>query len=304
MEFTLTTLGVASASPTSNRYPSAHVLNIRGRLFLIDCGEGCQMLLKRYHFSILKFDCIFLSHLHGDHIFGLAGLLSTMYMMGRTADLNIFAPKEFAGMLDYYLKNFGVDFKYHIKHHILDFSEPTKIFETRSTEIFSFPLNHVVPTYGFLFKEKEPRYNIRKEKIEQAGLTISEMGRLKSGSDVIRGDGTVLTVSEFAYKPYVPRSFAYCSDTAPFAALPQYIRGVNLLYHEATFAADMEEMAKATTHSTTTQAARTALSAGAGKLVIGHFSSRYPDPEILLREVQALFPQSRLAAEGESYEVI
>lgn len=303
MEFSLTTLGVGSASPTSNRYPSAHVLNVRGRLFLIDCGEGCQMLLKRHHFSILKFECIFLSHLHGDHIFGLFGLLATMSMMGRTANLDIFAPKEFTEMLDFYLSKFGGEFKYTITHHILDFTEPQKIFETPSLDVFAFPLNHVTTTFGFLFKEKEPELNVYKEQIEKLHLSVAEIGKLKSGFDISREDGTLLSVSENTYKPFLPRSFAYCSDTAPFEQLTDWIKGVNLLYHEATFASDMAEMAQSTTHSTTIQAAENASKAEVGKLVIGHFSSRYNDPAPLLEEVRAIFPHAFLAKEGETFHI-
>lgn len=303
MEFSLTTLGVGSASPTSNRYPSAHVLNIRGRLFLIDCGEGCQMLLKRYHFSLLRFDCIFISHLHGDHIFGLPGLLSTMSMMGRTADLNVFAPEGFEQLLKFYLEQFGEGFKYRIVYHLLSGSEPVKIFETRASEVLSFPLYHAIPTFGFIFREKEPQLNVYKELIEPHNLTVAEIGKLKSGRDVVREDGTVLPVSKFAYKPFTPRMFAYCSDTAPYEKQAQWIKGADMIYHEATFAADMEDMAKDTFHSTTTQTASLAKDAGISKLVIGHFSSRYPNPEVLLAEVKAIFPKSYLAKEGEKFNV-
>lgn len=309
MEFNLTTLGTASALPTNSRYPSAHVLNIRGRLFLIDCGEGAQMLLYRNGFSILKLDNIFISHMHGDHCFGLLGLLSSMGMKGRTAKLTIHAPAEFGDMLRFFIRNFEGDaIKYEIVHNVLDSSlkqgETQKIFESRNIEAFAFPLNHRVPTFGFLFREKYPPLNVKKEMIGEYNLSLKEIATLKRGEDVLRGDnGVILAAKDFTYTPFEPRSFAYCSDTAPFKELANVVKGVDLLYHEATFAYDLKEMAKSTFHSTATDAAVVAREAGVKQLVLGHFSSRYSSVDHLKDEASSIFPNTVLASRGERFDV-
>ena len=298
MNFTLNILGTASALPTVNRYPSAQVLDVRGRLFLIDCGEGVQMQIRRQHLFILKLDTVFISHLHGDHTFGLFGLLSTMSMLGRTAPLHIYAPEAFGKILSDFMASFGEGFKFDPVHHTVAADAPVKIFETRSLEVLAFPLRHRIETYGYLFREKTPMKNVRKEAIDRFGLTLSEIGSLKRGEDVVREDGTVICNSEAAYQPYEPRSFAYCSDTASFPELSGWIKGVDLLYHETTFPQEYEALAKATFHSTTVQAAACARDAGVGKLVAGHYSSRFPDVSFYLDEIRSIFPETVLGREG------
>lgn len=264
MNFTLTTLGVSSASPMSDRYPSAHVLDVHGRLFLLDCGEGTQILMSKHRISHFKISDICISHLHGDHVFGLFGLLSTMSMKGRTAPVNIYAPLEMAAILDFYKKQFGEDILFEIRHIRTDYPDKTLIAETDNLEIRSFPLEHSLPCWGFLFKEK------------------------KRSNDFYRK---------------APKSFAYCLDTAPFSREAEYISGVNLLLHETTFASDMEEIARKTGHSTTHQAASVAKTAGVEKMVITHFSSRYHRPEILLEQVKEIFENAFLASEGEKFVI-
>ncbi|NMB36429.1 MAG: ribonuclease Z [Bacteroidales bacterium] len=303
MDFSLTTMGTASARPVANKYPSAHVLKIHGRLFLIDCGEGVQLQLSRYGFSHVKIDRVFISHLHGDHLFGCFGLLSTMALMGRTAPLYIYAPGRFSEILAFFMKHFGEGVVFDIIHVPLTSTAPEIVFEGRSVEVSAFSLNHRIETFGFLFKEKEPARNIRKWKIESDNLTLSEIGTLKRGEDVVRADGEVLKVEDFTYIPYKGRSMAFCSDTAPFPELASYIRGVDLLYHEATFAEDLVDMARKTFHSTGAQAATVALEAGVGRMVIGHFSSRYRDPDVILKEAQAIFPATELAREGMKFDI-
>lgn len=305
MKFSFSSLGCASALPTVNRFPSAHVLNVHERLFLIDCGEGCQMQLRRYGFSILKIQNIFISHVHGDHIFGIYGLLSTMSMLGRTAPVFIYAPPEFSAILSDFLRHFGGMFKYEIIHIPLKGKGLITIYETKSLEVLSFPLNHRIECYGFMFREKSPKRNVHKYLIEKDSLTLKEIARLKEGEDVMRdnGSGDVLMNSVYTYKPFIPRSFAYCSDTAPFPALENFIKNVDLLYHEATFTSDMSEMAKATMHSTALDAACIAKGAGAGKLVIGHYSSRYKELSILLKEARSLFSETYLAEEGTEFDI-
>jgi len=224
-----------------------------------------------------------------------------MSLIGRSAPLYIYAPRDFSSILNFFLAHFGEGVKFTIEHKVLDCSAPEMIFESKSTEVYAFPLNHRISTFGFLFKEKEPKMNIFKDKVD--GLTFGEMVRLKSGEDVIRDNGQILAFKDYTYIPYKSRSAAYCSDTAPFEALPQWIKGVDLLYHEATFASDRAEMAKATNHSTALQAATVAKLSGAGQLIIGHYSSRYPDLTVLLEEARTIFPNTFLAKEGMKFEV-
>lgn len=306
MNFTLNVLGTASALPTTERYPSAQVLDVRGRLFMIDCGEGAQIQMRKAGISFLKIEHICLSHIHGDHIFGIFGLLSTMAMLGRTSPLNIYAPGSFRPVLNFLLENFGEGFLYEVNFVELTMKEPKLIYENRRTELLAFPLNHRVDTYGFIIREKMPQHNVHKEAIAKYGLSIAEIGALKRGEDVVRTEGAeplVIPNSEAAYIPYTPRSYAYCSDTAPFPELTQWLEGVTVLYHEATFPAEMTEMAQKTYHSTTLQAAQTALEAGVGRLLVGHYSSRFPSVDFFLDEMRAIFPDTYLAHDMDVVEI-
>ena len=303
MNFTLKVLGTASALPTTERYPSAQVLDVRGRLFMIDCGEGAQIQLRKAGVSFLKIEHICLSHIHGDHLFGLFGLLSTMGMLGRSSDLDIYAPASFRPVLDFFLSSFGEGIKFGINFVPLEMKEPEVVYENRTVELLAFPLNHRVDTYGFMIREKLPPYNVHKEAISRYGLSLTEIGTLKRGEDVLRPDGSVVRSYEAAYVPYVPRSYAYCSDTAPFPELSRWIAGVDLLYHEATFPAEMSEMAEKTFHSTTLQAAQTALDAGAKRLLVGHYSSRFPSVDFYLDELRSVFPATDLAHDGDIFHV-
>ena len=323
MNFTLNILGTASALPTMKRYPSAQVLDVRGRLFLFDCGEGTQMQMRRMRLSYLNIGTICLSHLHGDHVFGIFGLLSTMALMGRTSHLDIFAPKDFGKVLKFWKTAFGEGMRFEAEHHVLSADAPETVWESRNAELLAFPLNHRVEAYGFILREKEPMPNVRKDVIEKYGLTIAEIAALKRGEDVVRPAGIdaepgpengfmrfsggpeplVISCREATYRPYIPRSYAYCSDTAPFPRLHEWVRGVTLLYHEATFPEELSDMASKTYHSTARQAAECARDAGAGRLLIGHYSSRYPDVSVFLKEAQEIFPDTVLANEGDVIEV-
>ena len=309
MNFTLNVLGTASALPTTERYPCAHVLNVRGRIFMIDCGEGAQIQLRKAGISFLRIEHICLSHIHGDHIFGIFGLLSTMGMYGRSSQLNIYAPITFRPVLDFFLETFGEGIQFDINYVPLEMLQPEIVYSNRTVELLAFPLNHRVETYGFIIREKQPAYNVRKSAISEYGLTLTEIGTLKRGEDVVRvspdtGESYIISNSDAAYIPYTPRSYAYCSDTAPFPELAEWVKGVTLLYHEATFPADMEEMAAKTYHSTTIQAAQTALQAGVGKLLVGHYSARYPSVEFFRSELQSVFPDSELAHDGDKIELL
>lgn len=302
MNFTLNVLGTASALPTTERHPSAQVLDVRGRLFMIDCGEGTQMQMRKLKLSFQKIEHICLSHIHGDHIFGLFGFLSTLGLLGRTAPLYIYAPKNFAPILDFFKTHFGQGLLFEINYISLEMKEPELVYENRTTEMLAFPLNHRLETYGFLIREKMPQHNVKKDAIARYGLTLAEIGTLKRGEDVVRED-MVISNEEAAYIPYEPRSYAYCSDTAPFPELAEWVRGATLLYHEATFPDAMSEMAAKTFHSTTLQAARTALDAGVKRLLVGHYSSRYPDVSFFLDELRSIFPATDLAHDLDVIEI-
>ena len=302
MNFTLNVLGTASALPTTERYPSAQVLDVRGRLFMIDCGEGAQIRMRKAKVSFLKIEHICLSHIHGDHIFGIFGLLSTMGMLGRSSVLNLYAPKSFRPILDFFMTHFGEGVKYEINFVELEMAEPSVVYENRTVELLAFPLKHRVETFGFIIREKIPPYNVYKEAISRYGLTLAEIGTLKRGEDVVRED-CVIPHKEAAYLPYEPRSYAYCSDTAPFPELSQWVKGVSLLYHEATYPAEMSEMAEKNFHSTTVDAASLAKEAGVGRLVVGHYSSRFPSVDFYLDELREIFPESYLAKDGDVVEI-
>ena len=302
MNFTLNVLGTASALPTTERYPSAQVLDVRGRLFMIDCGEGAQIRLRKAKISFLKIEHICLSHIHGDHIFGIFGLLSTMGMLGRSSVLNLYAPKSFRPILDFFMTHFGEGVKYEINFVELEMAEPSVVYENRTVELLAFPLKHRVETFGFIIREKMPPYNVYKEAISRYGLTLAEIGTLKRGEDVVRED-CVIPHKEAAYLPYEPRSYAYCSDTAPFPELSQWVKGVSLLYHEATYPAEMSEMAEKNFHSTTVDAASLAKEAGVGRLIVGHYSSRFPSVDFYLDELREIFPESYLAKDGDVVEI-
>lgn len=303
MNFTLNVLGTASALPTTERYPSAQVLDVRGRLFMIDCGEGAQMQMRRARISFLKIEHICLSHIHGDHLFGLFGLLSTMGMLGRSAQLNIYAPSGFRPVLDFFMNHFGDGIRFEINYVELMMDAPEIVYENRHVELLAFPLNHRVETFGFMIREKMPPFNVRKEAIAEYGLSLAEIGTLKRGEDVEREDGSVIMNVDAAYRPYVPRSYAYCSDTAPFPELSEWVKGATLMYHESTFPEEMSEMAEKTFHSTTLQAAKTASDAGVGRLLVGHYSSRFPSVDFFLDEIRTVFPNADLAHDLDVIEI-
>ncbi len=288
--------------PVPERYQSAHVLDVRGRLFLIDCGEGVQRRWLACRLPLAKLDAICLSHIHGDHLFGLFPLLSTLGMLGRTAPLRIYAPANFGPVLKFFLSYFGEGLAFEILFVPLKGKEPETVFENKHLELLAFPLDHGIDTYGFLFREKEPPLNVHKEAVGEYGLTLTEIGTLKRGEDVLRPD-CVLRAADLAYKPYEPASYAYVSDTAPFERLAEWVRGVSLLYHEATYTEAYADQAARRHHSTALQAARAALASGAGTLLLGHYSSRIKDPAEIQAEARTLFPASFAAADGDRWDI-
>lgn len=302
MDFTLRIMGSASAKPVIDRFQSAQVLSVHGRSFLIDCGEGVQVQLQRYGVSIMKIDSIFISHIHGDHVFGIFGLLSTMGMLGRSTPLNIYAPVSFGPILKFFLSYYGEGVMFEIRHVALKMKEPEIVYETKSLEISAFPLNHGIETFGFLFKEKAPQRNVWKHMLSRYEFTLTEIGTLKRGEDVVREDETI-RCEDATYIPWVPRSYAYCSDTAPFPELASWVRGVDLLYHESTYLDEQVELAAKRHHSTTKQAAQCALNAGAKKLVIAHYTSRVRDAAVFEAECRKVFPETYAASDGSVFDI-
>ena len=289
--------------PVKGRNQSAQALNVHGRLFLIDCGEGTQYRMVEERIPMMKLDSVFLSHIHGDHVFGIFGLLSTLGMKGRQTPLNIFAPVNFGPILKFFLSYYGDGLAYEIRFTPLKMKAPETILETKSIEVRAFPLNHGIETFGFRFAEKEPPFNVRKEAIEQYGLTLTEIGTLKRGEDVLRADGSRIPASEAAYKPFVPRSYAYCSDTAPFAEEAEWLRGTTVIYHEATYMQELADQGARRHHSTTLQAAKAALEAGAEKLLIGHYSSRSGEAKAYEAECRSVFPETFATSDGDIYQI-
>lgn len=308
MNFTLNVLGTASAKPSANRNSSAQVLDVRGRLFLIDCGEGTQRQLCRQHLSFERIDAIFISHIHGDHLFGLFGLLSTIGLATGRKSIRIFGPNSLGPVLKFFLSYFGEQLGINIDFTPVKVKSPEVIFENKFLTVEAFPLNHRIETYGYLFREKMPQLNVRKDAIEEYGLGVAEICSLKKGEDLVRTDAVgrqMLRIpnGELTFLPYRPRTFAYCSDTAPFPELSEWVKGVDLLYHETTYMSGLEKEAAARYHSTTLQAAQCALDAGAGKLIAGHYSSRYRDTAPLLAELRSVFPNSFAANDGDVFDV-
>ncbi len=295
-------LGTASAMPVAERNPSAQALSVHGRYFLIDCGEGAQRAMVRFGVPLQRIDSVFISHVHGDHVYGLDGFLSTLAMGGRLAPLDVYGPRNLGPMLKFFLSyNEWIGFE--LRFHPLEKKVPEVILETKSLEVLALPLRHGVDTYGYLFREKEPPWNVEKDAIEKYGLSLTEIGTLKRGEDVLRPDGSVIANADVAYKPFVPRSYAYVSDTAPFPEEAAWFKGVDVLYHEATFLSEYEAEAQKRLHTTTLQAARLAQEAGVGKLVIAHYSSRNTDPSCYEAECRSIFPETYAAQDGDVFDI-
>jgi ribonuclease Z len=299
----LTILGSSSALPTSGRYPSAHVLNAHERLFLIDCGEGTQMQLRKTRTRFAKINHIFISHLHGDHVFGLYGLLSTFSLMGRTNPIHLYAPENYDKMLKSHLSDFDINLSFEIDFIPLSGKDPVKILDDKYLTVTSFPLQHRIPSYGFLFREKRSERNLIKECVEKYQIPQIRLPAIKKGEDFVTPDGVIIKNEDLTLPPHEPLSYAYCSDTKYFKRLASFVKGVSLLYHEATFDKSKEDLAKITGHSTTLDAAKTAIDAKVGALIIGHFSARYKEIEPLVEEAQTIFPETYAAIDGHSYEV-
>nr|WP_321485679.1 ribonuclease Z [uncultured Draconibacterium sp.] len=301
MSFELTILGSNSALPTSNRYPTAQVLNVPGRCFLIDCGEGTQMQLRRNKISFSKIRHVFISHLHGDHFYGLIGLLSTMNLLGVKNDVHIYAPSELKTLIQPQLDFIRGEMSINPIFHPLNLKKTQTVFENKNIEILSFPVKHSIPTVGFLFREKPKQANIKKEMIKAYNIPLAKIKDIKAGADFETEDGRLIPNTKLTTPPPKPKSYAFCTDTAFHPPIAEIINGVDLLYHEATFLEELKDLAEKTRHSTARQAAEMAKLSKASKLLIGHFSSRFKNLEDFKTEAKEVFKNTELAIEGKKY---
>ena len=303
MGFSVTILGNSSAKPTPTSHPSAQVVNLNEQYYLVDAGEGVQQQLIRRGINPLRLRAVFISHLHGDHCFGLFPLISTLGLMGRRTPLYIYAPAPMGELLAHHLRYFDTELPYEVKWIEVRTTEHRIIMENNTLEVWSIPLRHRVPTAGFHFREKEPQLNVDKQKIEHYGLGIAQIVAAKRGEDITLEDGRCIPNEELTYRPYAARSYAYLSDTAYSPRAAERIKGADLLYHEATYARSEEMWSRDRGHSTTIEAAKVAEKGEVGRLIIGHFSSRYKCHEALVEECRTIFPNTFLAAEGETFTI-
>lgn len=303
MTFEVTILGSSSAVPTSKRNLTAHVLNVHERFFLIDCGEGTQIQLRRNKIRFGKINHIFISHLHGDHIFGLFGLISTFNLLNRNQNLHIYAHAELENILNRHIDYFERNLSFKIIYHHINPKKHETIYEDSKLSVETIPLKHRVPCCGFLFKEKPHLRNIKKDFLEKTDVPIIQLQKIKEGEDFISDSGDVIPNEEITIPAFKQRSYAYCTDTAYSEKIIPIIKDVDLLFHEATYANNLKKQAKETFHSTAEQAAIIAKKANAGKLLIGHFSARYKDLSQLIMEAEAVFKQTQVAEDGEKYTI-
>lgn len=302
-QFSVTVLGSSSAIPTSSRFPSAQVVAHNHQLFLVDCGEGTQIQLRKNQIRFSKINHIFISHLHGDHFFGLIGLISTFNLLGRKTELHIYAEDKIKQVLEMQLEVSGTVLNFAISYHSLLYDGLVMLYEDKHLEVYSFPLVHSVPTCGFLFKEKPNPRKIKKEMLDKYSIPDSFFALLKQGEDFVTDSGERIPNDFLTTAGKASRSYAYCSDTAYAEYLTAYILGVDLLYHETSFMEDMRKVAEEKKHATTLDAGRIANLVQAKKMIIGHFSARYKEPELLLNETRGVFPNTQLAVEGCKIDV-
>lgn len=304
MKFEVTILGSGSSVPTSNRNSAAQVLNVLERYFLIDCAEATQHQLRRFHIPYNKINHIFISHLHGDHYYGLPGLLSTLSMQGRKGEMHLYADPRLQEMMEWQSRILHSGFNFPLIFHPLSRKEEI-IYEDKVVTVTSFPLKHHydTPVCGFLFKERERERTIRKDMATAWKVPIAFMQYLKQGADFITPEGDIISNERLTYAPPPARSYAYMTDTLYRERFAEYVKGVDLLYHEATYSHEDQKLAKESYHSTGEQAACIARLAHAEKLLLGHFSARYTDLSDLLAEARTIFPNTFICSDGDLYEV-
>ncbi|MDR1356192.1 MAG: ribonuclease Z [Tannerellaceae bacterium] len=297
-DFDLHILGCGSALPTTRHLATSQVINLRDKLYMIDCGEGTQVQMRLARIKFSRLNHIFISHLHGDHCFGLPGLISTLGMLGRRGPLFIYSHREMEDYLQPVLARFCMGLPFEVVFNAVDTGKHALIMEDRSLRVYSIPLKHRIPTCGFLFEEKAQEDHLIREMADFYRIPVSLRRGIKQGDDYITPEGEVVPHTRLTRPAKPPRRYAYCSDTAFSPDITSIIKGVDLLYHEATFAEADIARARQTAHSTAAQAASIARQAEVKRLVIGHFSARYDDDSILKLEADNVFPGTILAKEG------
>ncbi|EGV34396.1 ribonuclease Z [Segatella oulorum F0390] len=296
--FKIHILGCGSALPTLRHNASSQVVEMGNKFFMIDCGEGTQTQLRYTHIHFAKLQAIFISHLHGDHCFGLLGLLSTFGMLGRTAPMHVYAPQEFETIFREQLAFFCATLGFEIVFHGLDTTQSKMIYEDRGLTVTTIPLQHRVPTCGFLFREKPKLPHINRAMIDFYHVPVSQINNIKAGQDWVSPAGDVIPHEQLTTPADPTRAYAYCSDTRYIPTLHTLLQGVDVLYHESTYTEDCAAHAKKYWHSTAKEAAMVARDARVGRLLLGHYSSRYEDERVLLNEAKTVFEQSMLSDEG------
>lgn len=297
-KFEVHILGCGSALPTAHHMPSSQVVNMRDKLFMIDCGEAAQLQMRRSKLKFSRLSHIFISHLHGDHCFGLPGLISTFDLLGRTAALHIYSPAGLESVMRPWLNVFCRGLAYDVVFHEFDDKASQQIYDDRTVSVTTIPLRHRIPCCGFLFNEKAPLPHIRRDMIDFLKIPYHAINDIKQGADWTDYEGRLWPNAKLVFPPEPARRYAYCSDTCYLPELSSQLQGVDLLYHEATFTHDDEKRALETAHTTALQAATLARDADVGRLIIGHFSARYVSDGVLLNEAKTVFPRTILANEN------
>ena len=298
MSYKLTILGSSSALPTVEKNPTAQLLNANERFFLIDCAEGTQVQLRKYKIKFQKITRIFISHLHGDHYFGLIGIINTMHLLGRKKDLHVYAHSKLKSIIDIQLQASSTELCYPLFFHPINPDIDEVLFEDNKIKVSTFPLNHGIDCNGFLFEEKLPPRKLLSEKVQEYNIPIEKLKEIKLGADFISKDGQKISNTDITKENRTPNSYAFCSDTKYHPELIEKIKNVKLLYHETTFLKDMSSRADETNHSTTIDAANIAKLSKVKTLLIGHFSQRYQNKDLLLIEVKSIFDNAITAYEG------
>ena len=296
-------LGCGSALPTTRHNASSQVVELRGKLFMIDCGEGTQIAMRRSRISFANLQAVFISHLHGDHCLGLIGMISTFGLLGRTQKLHVYAHPNLTPLFEKQMEMFCPNLEYEVELHPIDPAHQKIIYEDKSLTVETIPLDHRVACCGFLFREKPTLPHIRREMIDAYGIPVSQINNIKAGASWELEDGTIIPHEQLTRLADPPRTYPYCSDTSYLPNLPSLLHGTTLLYHEATYPQEFESHAEKYCHSTAPQAAKTALDASVGTLCLGHFSGRIKDEDAFLKEATDIFPNTILAHEGLSIPV-
>lgn len=302
MELEVCILGASSALPMVGRNPTSQFVTLANRHFLIDCGEGTQVQLRKNHIGFSRVNHIFISHLHGDHFFGLLPLLSTLHLLDRHKKIHLYCPEPLKEIIQTQMKLSNAWFRYPIHYHYLK-SGKQLLFEDNKVEVYSFPLKHSIDCWGFLFQEKSRQYNMKHSALKKYNIPVAEIRQIKQGADWTDENGTVIPNDALTTEGPPSLSYAYCTDTAPLAHLSDFFTAPDLLYHESTFTEAHSERAKQTNHSTAKQAAEVARSVDARHLLLGHYSTRYHDLAPLYTEAREIFPAVLLSKENHLYKI-